>query len=76
MLSAETVVYDWQHIRAKALVIGGAKDTPTYATQAKHVAESIPGAELELIENVGHVPQFESPDIFHARLLRFLRTPP
>ena len=55
MLSAETVVYDWQHIKSKALVIGGAKDTPAYPAQAKHVAESIPGAELELIDNIGHV---------------------
>jgi pimeloyl-ACP methyl ester carboxylesterase len=46
MLTAETVVYDWQHIKAKALVIGGAKDTPAYPAQARHVAESIPGAEL------------------------------
>ena len=56
MLTAETVVYDWQHIKSKALVIGGAKDTPQYPEQARHVAESIPGAQLELIENVGHVP--------------------
>jgi pimeloyl-ACP methyl ester carboxylesterase len=76
MLSAETVVYDWQHIKSKALVIGGAKDTPQYPAQAKHVAESIPGAQLELIENVGHVPQFESPEIFHAKLLAFLKSPP
>src|SRR6478736_4040426 len=73
MLSAETVVYDWQHIKSKALVIGGAKDTPAYPEQAKHVAESIPGAELELIENVGHVPQFEAPDIFYPKLVRFLK---
>jgi pimeloyl-ACP methyl ester carboxylesterase len=76
MLTAETVVYDWQHIKSKALVIGGAKDTPQYPEQAKHVAESIPGAQLELIENVGHVPQFESPDIFHAKLLQFLKSAP
>jgi pimeloyl-ACP methyl ester carboxylesterase len=76
MLSAETVVYDWQHIKSKALVIGGAKDTPAYPEQAKHVAASIPGAELELIENIGHVPQFESPDVFHERLVRFLKSPP
>jgi len=76
MLSAETVVYDWQHIKSKALVIGGAKDTPQYPAQAKHVAESIPGAQLELIDNVGHVPQFESPEIFHAKLIAFLKTPP
>jgi len=76
MLSAETVVYDWQHIKSKALVIGGAKDTPQYPEQAKHVAESIPGAQLELIDNVGHVPQFESPAIFHAKLVQFLKLPP
>jgi len=76
MLSAETVVYDWQHIKSKTLVIGGAKDTPAYPEQAKHVAESIPGAQLELIDNVGHVPQFESPAIFHAKLVQFLKSPP
>jgi pimeloyl-ACP methyl ester carboxylesterase len=75
MLSAETVVYDWQHIKAKALVLGGARDTPTYPEQAKHVASSIPGGELSLIDNVGHVPQFESPEIFHARLVEFLKRP-
>ena len=76
MLSAETVVYDWQHIKSKALVIGGAKDTPSYAEQARHVAESIPGAQLELIDDVGHVPQFEAPEVFHAKLVAFLKTPP
>ena len=76
MLSAETVVYDWQHIKSKALVIGGAKDTPAYPDQARHVAASIPGAQLELIENVGHVPQFEAPEIFHAKLVAFLKSPP
>jgi pimeloyl-ACP methyl ester carboxylesterase len=73
MLSAETVVYDWQHIRSMALVIGGAKDTPAYPEQAKRVAEAIPGAELELIDNIGHCPQLEAPEIFHPRLVRFLK---
>jgi pimeloyl-ACP methyl ester carboxylesterase len=76
MLTAEPVVYDWQHIKSKTLVIGGAKDTPAYAAQAKHVAESIVGAQLELIDNTGHVPQFESPAIFHAKLVQFLKSPP
>ncbi len=76
MLTAETVVYDWQHIKSKALVIGGAKDTPAYPAQAKHVAESIPGAELDLIDNIGHCPQLEAPEIFHPKLVRFLKSPP
>jgi pimeloyl-ACP methyl ester carboxylesterase len=75
MLSAETVVYDWQHIKAKALVLGGAKDTPAYPEQAKHVAATIPGGELYLIDNVGHVPQFESPAIFYTKLVEFLKRP-
>ncbi|MEX2285296.1 MAG: alpha/beta hydrolase [Gemmatimonadota bacterium] len=75
MLSAETVVYDWQHIKSKALVIGGAQDTPTYPAQARRVAESIPGARLELIENVGHCPHLEAPQIFHAKLIQFLQAP-
>ena len=29
MLTDETVVYDWQHIKSKTLVIGGDKDTPS-----------------------------------------------
>ena len=44
--------------------------------QAKHVAESIPGAELELIDNIGHCPQLEAPEIFHPKLIRFLKSPP
>ncbi len=76
MLSAETVVYDWQHITSRTLVIGGAKDTPAYPEQARHVAASIPGAQLELIDNVGHVPQFEAPEIFHAKLVQFLKSAP
>jgi pimeloyl-ACP methyl ester carboxylesterase len=74
MLSAETVVYDWQHIKSKALVIGGAMDTPAYPAQAKRVAESIPGAQLELIPNIGHCPQLEAPEVFHPRLLTFLKS--
>jgi pimeloyl-ACP methyl ester carboxylesterase len=73
VIGGETVVYDWQHIKSKALVIGGAADTPSYPEQARHVAASIPGAQLELIPNVGHVPQFESPAIFHTKLVAFLR---
>jgi pimeloyl-ACP methyl ester carboxylesterase len=74
MLSAETVVYDWQHIRSKALVIGGDRDTPQYADQARRVAAAIPGAQLELIPDIGHCPQLEAPAEFHARLLRFLKS--
>jgi pimeloyl-ACP methyl ester carboxylesterase len=74
IISGETVVYDWPHIKAKALVIGGMVDGPNYPAQARKVAETIPGARLELIENVGHNPHLESPRIFQSKLLEFLKS--
>ena len=73
---ADPVVYDWPHIKTKALVIGGAEDGPNYPAQAKHVADTIPNAELVLIENVGHIPHLEAPDRFHPELIRFLKSDP
>jgi pimeloyl-ACP methyl ester carboxylesterase len=72
VIQRDPVVYDWPLIRSRALVIGGAEDGPDYPEQARRVAESIPGAELVLIPNVGHIPHLESPEIFHARLIEFL----
>jgi pimeloyl-ACP methyl ester carboxylesterase len=74
----DPVVYDWQHISSKALVIGGADDplSRDFAADARRVAESLQNAELLLYPNVGHNPQFEHSDQFHADLIRFLRSDP
>ncbi len=74
ILYFDPVVYDWQHIKAKALVIGGADDalTPNYAALAEHVSETIPNAELILYPGIGHNPHFEIPEQYHADLIRFL----
>lgn len=78
ILFLDPVVYDWQHIQAKALVIGGAQDnlTPNYADLARHVSETIPNAELILYPGIGHNPHFEIPEQYHADLIRFLRSEP
>jgi pimeloyl-ACP methyl ester carboxylesterase len=76
MLYADPVVHDWPHIKAKTLVIGGAKDGPNFPVLAKNVADTIPNAELVLIDNVGHIPHLEAPDQFHAELIRFLKSDP
>lgn len=73
---ADPVVYDWPHIQAKTLVIGGAEDGPRYPELAKNVADTIPNAELYLIENVGHIPHLEAPEEFHRELVRFLKSDP
>jgi pimeloyl-ACP methyl ester carboxylesterase len=70
----DPVVYDWPKIRSKTLVLGGDKDGPDFPVRAKHVADTIPGTELVLIPNAGHVPHIEVPEIFNRELLKFLQT--
>ena len=68
----DPVVYDWAHIQARTLVIGGDKDGENFPALAKHIAEIIPHGELVLIPNVGHVPHIQVPDVFQRELLKFL----
>jgi pimeloyl-ACP methyl ester carboxylesterase len=70
----DPVVYDWPHIKVKTLVLGGDKDGENFPDLAKHIADTIPGAELVLIPNVGHVPHLQVPDIFCRELLKFLKS--
>lgn len=77
-ISEDPVVYDWQHISSKALVIGGAADqlSEDFPADARRVAESLQNAELILYPGIGHNPQFENSDEFHADLIEFLRSDP
>jgi pimeloyl-ACP methyl ester carboxylesterase len=76
LIYTEPVVYDWPHIRARTLVIGGEVDGPNFPALARTVAESIPHAELVLFPNVGHNPHLEAPHLLHPELIRFLNTEP
>jgi len=69
----DPVVYDWPKIRSKTLVLGGDKDGADFPARAKHIADTIPAAELVLIPNAGHVPHIEVPEIFNRELLKFLK---
>lgn len=55
-----------KHIRARALILYGDRDRliPQDATRA--LAASRPDWRLEVLENVGHAPQLETPDRFLA----------
>ena len=77
-MSQDPVVYDWQHISSKALVIGGAEDnlSQDFPADARRVAQALQNAELLLYPGIGHNPQFENSDEFHADLIRFLRSDP
>ena len=78
ILYEDPVVYEWQHIKTKALVIGGAEDrlVADFPAAARHVAEELQNAELVLFPGVGHAPHFEIPDEFHRVLIRFLTSDP
>ncbi len=72
-IANDPVVYDWPHIKARTLVIGGEKDGPNYPAQARRVAETVQNGQLFLIPDIGHNPQFEAPDKLYPPLLRFLK---
>ncbi len=69
----DPVVYDWAHIKAKTLVLGGERDGQDFPALAKHIADTVPQAELVIIPKVGHVPHLQVPDVFNRELLKFLR---
>ena len=78
MLYNDPVVYDWQHIETKALVIGGEEDglVDDFPTLAHNVNNELQNSTILLYPDVGHAPQIEIPDLFHADLIRFLKSDP
>ena len=74
MLYNDPVVYDWQHIETKTLVIGGEEDdlADDFVARVNHVHSELPNSALHLYPEIGHNPQVEIPDQFHADLIRFL----
>jgi pimeloyl-ACP methyl ester carboxylesterase len=72
-IANDPVVYDWPHIKARTLVIGGEKDGPNYPAQARRVADTVPNGQLYLIPNIGHNPQFEAPQLLYPPLVKFLK---
>lgn len=78
MLYEDPVVYDWQHIKTKALVMGGEQDglVRDFPGLAKNVANQLQNSALLLYPNIGHAPHVEIPDKFNADLIRFLKSDP
>jgi len=61
---AMTPLHDRLHqIDAPTMVIAGQLD-PTGLERARHVAEGIPGARLEVVPEAGHTPHIERPEEF------------
>lgn len=59
-------------IARPALVIVGEQDSGTPPSDARVIAEGIPGARLEVIPGAGHLSNLERPDLFNRALSEFL----
>lgn len=55
-----------------ALFLWGDRDVLVPAAHHRRVARAAPQAESEVLEDCGHVPQFELPGTTHGRVLDFL----
>lgn len=78
MMYNDPVVYDWQHITSKALVIGGEEDrlADDFVARANHVNDELQNSTILLYPDVGHNPHMEHSEVFHADLIRFLESDP
>lgn len=54
------------------MVVQGDRDIIVAPAMAQHIAANIPGARLEMFENIGHAPFMEAPEAFNRTLLDFL----
>ncbi|MDA1372306.1 MAG: alpha/beta hydrolase [Proteobacteria bacterium] len=78
MLYDDPVVYDWQHIDSKALILSGEEDglAANFVELAHHVNSELQNSTILLYPGIGHAPQIEIPDQFHTDLISFLRSDP
>jgi pimeloyl-ACP methyl ester carboxylesterase len=56
------------------LIIWGERDPIIPAHHGREAHEAIPGSQLEIFEDVGHLPQLEAPGRFCAVLEQFVAT--
>jgi len=64
-----------RHIAVPTLVLCGAHDTLTPVRRHRFMADLIPGAELKVVEDAGHLPPVEAPDLVNEALVQWLGTP-
>ena len=63
-----------ESITADALIVHGDKDRLVDVASARWLAKLRPDWQLEIFENVGHVPQLEAPDRLLDVVERWLAT--
>lgn len=62
-------------VTARTLVVTGAHDRLVDLDHAKRLAAGVPGAQLVVWDDLGHLPQVEDPARLSAEIVRFLAEP-
>ncbi len=68
----EWPAFDLSTVTMPTLVVVGSLDKPDFHAIARHLAESIPNAELAEVEGAGHIVGLEQPAALNELLLEFL----
>ncbi|MCJ7605226.1 MAG: alpha/beta fold hydrolase, partial [Dehalococcoidales bacterium] len=68
----KALLTDISTITAPSLVVWGKQDRILPLAHAYKCHEYLPGSELYIFDNCGHMPQLEHPDEFNELVLRFL----
>ena len=71
LVRAESLVARLGEVRTPVLVIVGDRDEP-YQRSARLMAERIPNAQLAVLEDVGHFPNLQVPDLVAERIAGLL----
>lgn len=64
----------YQELTLSTALIWGKQDTITPLEQAITLQSLIPDAQLEVLEDVGHIPQLEAPEAFNQALIKVLNS--
>jgi len=62
-------------VRVPMLIVVGSEDAP-FVSASHAMADAIDGAQLVIVPNAGHSPQFENPQAWIDALSRFLASVP
>ena len=65
--------FDLAAVRAETLVVVGDQDVSDFVAIARHLAETLPGPELRLVEDAGHLLALERPSLTSEVLAGWLR---
>ncbi len=70
----DDLMRDLHRILTPTLVIVGEDDRPQPPARARRIADGIPGAELVIIPDAGHLSTLDAPQAVNDALTRFLET--